>query len=387
MACRGRPTIVHVLHSLEGGGTERTLVRLLRSFDPTRFRHVVVTLREAGTLTSQLPDHVAVRPLHCAGRSWTAGFRLWNVARAFGADAIHARNTCCWADATLAGMLLPRTRLFLGFHGLEGAKPFSLRQRRLARWALRTGGSFTSVSEAGCRKLCEETAVPRGRVDLLRNGVDLSRFHGQPEAIRSGLRATFRFDRRAFVVGTVGSLTPVKEHRVLIQALSRLLRSAPHVRLLIVGDGPLRASLERQVQVAGLEDQVCFTGWREDVPGLLASMDAYVCCSGSEEMNNALLEAMAAGLPVVTTDVGDHGIIIRDNVEGFVVRPGSPSRIADALARLVRRSAEPERFGRAARARAQEYDFDRTVRAYEAYYERKISARASQSDLVAAKQP
>ncbi|MGB2987120.1 MAG: glycosyltransferase [Phycisphaerae bacterium] len=369
MSRDNRPVIVHVVHSLEGGGTERTLVALLHAFDPSRFRHAVVTLRAAGSLSARLPDHVACRPLVASGRSWSTGLRLAQLTRHWGAAVIHARNTGCWSDATGAGLLTPHTRLVLGFHGLETAGPFNQRHRRLARWALLAGARFTSVSEAGRRQLRDQARIPTDRITLLRNGVELHSFGQLDEAARKRTRAAFQWDDTTFVVGTVGSLTPVKGHITLIRAVARVRQPVPNIRLLIVGDGPQRASLEQQAQVEGVGDRVHFLGWREDVSRLMDCMDVYVCSSASEGMNNALLEAMAAGLPIIATDVGDNAAMIRDGVEGQIVKPGSFEAIANTLAIFARSPDLRQRFATAAKTRANDYDFDEKVRAYEAYYQ------------------
>ena len=368
MQPEGRPTIVHLVHSLEGGGTERTLLSLLRSFDPEPIKHSVVTLREAGSLSGQLPSHVACRPLAIRGRSRTAWFGLARLLRVWRTAVIHARNTCCWSDAVLAGVAARKVRVVLGFHGLQTCEPFSPRHRRIVAVGLRAGARLTSVSEAGRRRLCEQTSAPPGRVDLLPNGVDLSRFADPHDARRASIRKELRVDRDAFVIGAVGSLTPVKRHDVLLSAVARAAKTVDNMHLLIVGDGPLRATLTRQAQADGIEDRVTFAGTREDVPALLAAMDVHVCASESEGMSNALLEGLAAGLPIIATDVGDNALVVRDGVEGRIIQPGSGTSLADLIVQLANNPEMRRRFATAAKTRAKQYDFQETVHLYERYY-------------------
>jgi glycosyltransferase involved in cell wall biosynthesis len=288
--------------------------------------------------------------------------------REWGAALIHARNTGCWHDAIVAAMLTPQVRLVLGFHGLETTEGFTRRQRCVALCGRLAGGRFTSVSQAGRLQLHRQARVPPDRVDLLPNGVDLRRFDRPDQSSRRQLRDQLRLDDAAFVVGTVGALTPVKQQTTLIAAAARASETLPDIQLLIVGDGPLRASLTDQARLAGLADRVRFLGWREDVPALLGCMDAYVCASASEGMSNALLEAMAAGLPIIATDVGDNATLVRNDVEGCIVIPNAPAAIAEALRFLAGTPAVRARYAAAARARASLYGFGRTVHAYEAYY-------------------
>ncbi len=364
--------IIHVVHSLAGGGTERALVALLRAFNPSRFRHVVVTLREAGRLSENLPGHVACRPIAAVGRSWGTGLALARETRAWRAAVIHARNTCCWHDATLARLLAPRANLVLGFHGLETAHALNRPQRWRAQWALRVGARFTTVSEAGRRQLRRQAHVPADRVDLLRNGVDRRRFGTLDDDLRRRMRAEFGFADTVFVVGTVGSLTPVKDQAILIRAAARIVPAVPDLHLLIVGEGPLRASLTEQAQAYGILERVHFTGWREQVPALLASMDAYACSSASEGMNNALLEAMAAGLPIIATEVGDNAIMVRHGIEGQIVEPGCHEALSEAMKVFANDPAVRRRCAAAAKVRAGSFDFDDSVHAYEDYYQTLI---------------
>jgi glycosyltransferase involved in cell wall biosynthesis len=203
---------------------------------------------------------------------------------------------------------------------------------------------------------------------VLPNGIDPAPFSRHDPAVRARARAEFGFDAETFVIGAVGSLTPIKRFELLIDALAEVRRRHANVKLLLVGDGPLRTALAIHAKERQVAAQVHLAGSRDDVPFLLRVMDAYVCSSDSEGMSNSLLEAMASGLPVVTTDVGDHGLAVRDGIDGFVVRPGDSTAFADRIARWV---ADPElrsRHGAAAGDRITDFDFAETVRTYERFY-------------------
>lgn len=374
MGFRDPPLIVHVVHSLVGGGTERTLVSLLRAFDARRLRHAVVTLRNAGQLAAKLPDHVACRALAASGRSRSTWLALASVMREWGSAVIHARNAGCWFDATVAGFLTPRARLVLGFHGLQTTGPLNKRQRRVARVALCGGARFASVSKTGSRQLQAWARIPQNRINILPNGIDLGRFPASDSRSRRCVRDRLGLDADAFVVGTVGSLTPIKRQDVLIEACARVSRDLTNIHLLIVGDGPLRAPLAEQARIAGIANRTHFTGFSEDVPTLLQSMDAYVCSSASEGMSNALLEAMAAGLPIIATNVGDNSFLVRDEIEGRIVPANDPDEMGEALHELATGAGLRDRYAMAARARAADFPFDRMVHAYETYYEALVAA-------------
>lgn len=364
-----RPAILHVVNSLEGGGTERTLATLLCGLKPDSYRHVVVTMRRAGSLSARLPDHVGCVAIGARDRCWTASLELARIARQTSARLIHARNTGCWPDAVIARVLTPNTRMLLGFHGLESDELFSNAHRRWIRLAQLCGARFTSVSAAGKRQLHEQADVPMDRVDVVRNGVDLARFQVSNDEARRRVRAEWQLDDVTFVVGMVGSLTPVKGHIDLVEAIRRTATRFPNICAIVIGDGPLHSEIVHEVQRAGMASRFRFLGHREDVPSLLSGMDAFACTSHSEGMNNALLEAMAAGLAVVATDVGDNAVIARCGVEGWIVPPRNRVALAGALQNLIENPSTRQGFAQAARSRAMEFSLAKMTRSYQRFYD------------------
>jgi glycosyltransferase involved in cell wall biosynthesis len=372
-----------VVHSLEGGGTERVLVSLLRAFDHRTLRHVVITLRDAGSLAAQLPDEVACIALGALGRSRTSGFRLARICARLCPAIIHARNVCTWPDAVMARMLIPGAKLVLGFHGLESGGHFSRRDRCVARIARALGARFTSVSECGQRQMARELGLPLERIEHIPNGIDLSRFDAHATHTRRLVRESFGYLPNERVIGIAGSLTAVKGHDVLLSAVAAVAQTTPDIRLLMVGDGPLRGALEAAAGRLAIQKRVHFTGWREDIPTLLSAMDAYVCASHSEGMSNAVMEAMASGLPLVSTSVGDHPSVIRHGLDGLLVPPGDASALARALQTLFGSPDRAAAMGRSARARIEEFSFARTVAAYQRLYGDIIPQQAMQAHAIA----
>ncbi len=367
-----RPLILHVVHSLSGGGTERTLLALLRTWDRSELRHAIVTLRDAGPLAAELPDEVACWSLGAVSRCRGMASQLRKVVRHWRPAVVHARNAGCWADTEIATVLDRRVRTVLGFHGLDRAGPFQPRDRCIAWVARRTGAAFTSVSHSGQMRLERELGVPRERITVLPNGVDRTRFAPRDAEQRSSTRSTLHIPDRAIALGIVGALTPVKRHDLLFAAAQSLAARVPDLHVVVVGDGPLRNELTQKVRSLGLEERVHWAGVREDVADVLAALDLYACTSDSEEMSNALLEAMASGLPVVTTNVGDHARIVRDGVEGLVVPTGCVRTLARAVLRLCETPALRRQLGAAVRRRSADFDFLAAAQAYESYYRRLL---------------
>lgn len=366
------PLVVHLVHSLDGGGTERVLVSLLRAFNHHAVRHAVVTLRDAGSLAADLPDDVACIALDASGRCRTSGIRLAGILARLRPTLIHARNVCTWCDAVVARVLCHGPKLVLGFHGLESGGPFSQRDRWTAWAASALDASFTSVSESGRRKMARELRLPVHRIQFLPNGIDLTQFGNGSLAVRNEVRDSFGFQLSDRVIGIVGSLTRVKGHGVLIEAVAMAAEKSPHVRLLVVGDGALRNDLERIAGKFGIRDRVRFAGWQDDIPSVLSALDAYVCASHSEGMSNSVMEAMASALPVVSTAVGDHPVIVRHGVDGLIVPPNDVTALADAIETMVSSPEPATSMGRSARARIENSSFERTVDSYQRFYQRLI---------------
>ena len=368
------------MHSLEGGGTERTLVSLLNRFDPNLLKHDVVTLRKAGSFSRFLPDSTACEVFDVGRRSRLAGLRLARVARARGSAVIHARNTGCWFDAIVASILVPRVTLILGYHGLESNVSFSRRQRLFSRLGLAAGARFASVSEAGRKQLIREARVPQERIDVMPNGVDINRFKPGDSSVRREVRRDLGIERTSFVVGMVGTMTAIKRHNLLVAAAREAVHEVSNLVLCMVGDGPERKSLTRFARDVGLENRVVFAGTREDIPRMLAAMDMYVCCSDSEGMNNALLEALACGIPAVVTDVGDNALIVRDGEVGLVIPPSSVDALGRAIRALASNTNGRRTMGQAARHRATSFDLSNAVSKYEKWYRNLVLSHPERCD-------
>jgi glycosyltransferase involved in cell wall biosynthesis len=186
----------------------------------------------------------------------------------------------------------------------------------------------------------------------------------------------------SIVIGTVGRLDPVKDQAGLLEAFNLLCATMPErrllLRLVIVGGGPQRSVLEKQIVEFGLEAQVCLLGNREDVSALLAEFDIFVLSSIAEGMPGVLLEAMAAGLPVAATDVGGAGEIVSDGLTGQLVPASNPSRLAEALSTYVWDEALRVRHGSAGRRKVETgFSLEQMISAYVELYDGLLDARAN----------
>jgi glycosyltransferase involved in cell wall biosynthesis len=272
-----------------------------------------------------------------------------------------------------ANLLARITRLFVKVpvlictaHSItEGGRPRELAYRLTDSLADIT----TQVSEAGKQRYIQVGAVPPHKIVCIPNGIDTSRFQPNP-MVRQAVREQLGCAPDAFVWLTVGRLEPVKNHLGLLSAFREVAAVHPNARLLIAGQGSLQAATEQRIVELGLADRVRLLGLRRDIPDLLNAADAFVLPSLWEGMPLTLLEASAAALPIVATDVGGNSEVVLDGKTGYLVPPQEAKALTQAMLRVMLLS-ENDRIamGLAGRAHVvQNFDLERVVDRWEALY-------------------
>jgi glycosyltransferase involved in cell wall biosynthesis len=222
-----------------------------------------------------------------------------------------------------------------------------------------------AVAELQARYLAEKEGVDPSRITVIRNGVDMAGYAPDGERIRRGQahRAGLLNGGAGPLIGHVAALRPEKGHDVLFQAMGRLLQAHPGVRLAVVGDGPERPRLQALAGELGLGHVVRFVGARDDVADWLQAFDIVVLPShpSVETLPLSLMEAMAAGRPVVASRVGSVEELVVDGVTGSLVPPGDVPSLSGALLRLVGDRRLREAYGLKGQERVKEFDIERTV--------------------------
>jgi glycosyltransferase involved in cell wall biosynthesis len=223
----------------------------------------------------------------------------------------------------------------------------------------------TAVSEAIRDVIVDDFGEPSRKVSFVRNAV-APHDGSPPEALPPGCQ-----DGDAVLIGRVARLEPEKGMEVFVDAAAKLAPAWPRAQFLVIGDGPLRAQLEHQAERLGIDDRVHFLGFRSDGRALIANLDVLAISSHSDGSPLAIVEAMAAGVPVVATETGGIPDQIRDGVDGLLVEPGNPGAFAGALESLLCDEDRIRSMGAAARRHAEaEFDYapmvDRIERIYSA---------------------
>jgi glycosyltransferase involved in cell wall biosynthesis len=260
-----------------------------------------------------------------------------------------------WAVAAAALASVPRVIVTMHIAPTE-AQPLRVRLDRAAQ--ARVVARFIAVSQANAQQFRDELGLPAKKIVVVPNAVELERFAGDPGPDRKRVREELGIPADAVVLGALARLNPQKGLGDLLEALPAIVEQHPKARVLLVGDGPLRAELEAKARSLGVAERVTFAGHRSDNVAVLRAMDVAMLPSLFEGLPLSLLESMAASLPVVATRVGGIPEVIVDGASGYLVAPGMPAELAGAVNRLLGEPGALSRLGEQARRRAEDFSFD-----------------------------
>jgi glycosyltransferase involved in cell wall biosynthesis len=312
--------IAHVIDSLEVGGAETVVAALCRSHASAGHAVEVHCLTAAGQLAAEL-EHEGVKVhVHGPGGALTSICRLFQAFRRSRPDIVHCHNKNATIRAAAAARLTGARAIVSTRHGM-GPSPFRLR-RELKFWIMAAAlcDRVVAVCEAARRNLATGAPPVAHKIVTIRNGAHPPRVSAKKRSQRSG-----------FTLISVARLVPAKDFDTLLRAVAVARAMVPDLRLLIVGGGGQEAALQQLCGELGLARAVHFCGERRDVGSWLQAADVFVLSSTSEGLPISMLEAMAAGLPAIVTDVGAMPELIALSGAGTTV----PVRNVDALARAI----------------------------------------------------
>jgi len=382
-------TVLHVVDGLGLSGKTRHLVSLASRLDRQRFRPIICRLNdEPSPLLRELETSgIPVYTIECRdGVHPGVVLRLAKAAWSVNAEIIHCYNARPMLYGGLAARVLGIRAAIGGLSAFACQVPdrsYAFLPQRLVtasrrnvyrnRLAVSSMRFVVSVSRALGHRFCRYNNLPLAKLRVIAYGADVRAVDGVPQERARELRRSLGFRADDVVIGSVGRLVEQKDYPTLMQAFALASRHAPRLRMAVAGDGPLRSTLERLSQDLGIADRVRFLGSRDDVPALLRSVDLFALSSKFEPFGVALLEAKAAGLPIVATAVNEIPRIVSDGHSGFL----APAADAAGMAALfVTLATDPERrslMGAHARAEAKLHSLESAVAAYESLYEESLA--------------
>ena len=380
-----RPLVAHVVYRFDVGGLENGLVNLINYMPSDTYRHVVISLTEITDFRRRIGrDDVQFFALKKApGHAIWIYPQLFRLFRELRPVIVHSRNLAALEVVVPAWAAGVPVRI----HGEHGRDVGDLDgSNRKYQWLRRCYRPFVTHYIALSRDLehylTSRVGILPRKVSQIYNGVDTLRF--SPAETRQPIAGCPFSDPMCCLIGTVGRMQVVKNQTALAEAFIRVLKAFPQLgsslRLVMIGNGPLRAQAQALLEQAGVAELAWLPGERDDVPEILRGLDCFVLPSLAEGVSNTILEAMASGLPVIATDVGGNGELVESGRTGQLVEPADIDAMAQKIAAYAidpRRARVAGAAGRAVVERR--FSLEAMSQGYEDLYDRLIKSRSAMS--------
>lgn len=364
--------ILHISDSMNMGGPENGLVNIINRLDSNKYSHVICCIREIGTMASRITStNTELISLNNAKRDYLMPFKLSKVIRRNNPDIIHTRN---WGtiDGVLGAILAGYDSIIHGEHGREWNDTQGLNWKRnhFRKLLSRKIYKFIAVSEEIKRWLIDTVGISEHRVIRIFNGVDTKKF--EPPESKGISKARMGFDPDQFLIGTVGRLERVKNYDMFLNSLGGLGNILPNCKAVFVGDGPDMESLKIIASSRNLN--VDFIGVKDNIADYLQAFDVFINTSVIEGIANVILEAMAAGLPVLATNVGGNPELVENGITGYLIPLNDHCTLADRINTYFNNRQLRENHGKSARIKCErQFSLDQMVVNYDRLYSQLFS--------------
>jgi len=346
--------LLYVVHSLNPGGAERLAVQMSQAF-AGEFEVSLVCLDEPGLWAGGLRRRGI--PVHClnrqSGLDISTTLKLAQYCRRRQVDIIHAHQRTPWFYAGLSRLVYSAPRLLFEEHGRVFPEVMNRKRMLLNRIAItHLTHRFVAVSEDVRDRLVKYEGLDRNRIDVVYNGVAPDQKLDSDQ--RNQLRRSFGAGPEDFLVGTAVRFDPVKNLPMFLKSIAAAREKIASIRGLLVGNGPAFEQVRGLRDDLRLSDAVMMTGHRDDARELIQCMDLFVLSSFSEGISMALLEAIAAGVPVAVTDVGGNPEVVVSGMTGWVVASDSVRDLKNAILEAVFHPQKAKYFADSGRLRFDE---------------------------------
>ncbi len=371
-----RRAVLHVDPERGWGGGETQVLGLTRYLHRAGHRSVVAVAPHGA-----LCRHLNQAALPSCGL-WVrndfdalAGLRLRHLVQTGGYELVHFHTARAHAlSPWLHGLGVKRV--------VTRRMDYPLKRGSWQRFLYRSGVDAVVAISHRVESALIEGGVSSARIRLIPSGIDTARFVPDPRA-RERIRHRYGLDSREILIVSVGALVERKAQASLIEAAAQLHRQGLRLSYMVCGEGPQRMVLEAQARAAGLGEQVYFPGFCSDVPAYLAAADVFVHVPLWEGLGVAVIEALAAGRPIIASRVGGLPELIEDRHTGLLIPPQAPDALAAAVAQLVHNPTLAASLGRAGQHRAQtHFDVQAMARANAVLYDELLAPRQRRSTLI-----
>jgi sugar transferase (PEP-CTERM/EpsH1 system associated) len=374
-----RPLVLHVVYRFDTGGLENGVVNLINHMPEDAYRHAVLALTEVTNFKLRIKrSDVEFISLHKPpGQGLWQFPRLYRLLRQLRPQIVHSRNLAALEVQGPAWAAGVPVRLH-GEHGrdvrdLDGSNVMYQRLRRLYKPFVH---HHIALSRDLADYLVQKVHVPSSRITQAYNGVDTDCFYPAPHG-PTPIDACPFDPAQHWLTGTVGRMQTVKDQTMLAQAFVQALAQNPaskeRLRLVMVGEGPLRAQAQGILQAAGVAHLAWLPGERSDVADIMRGLHAFALPSLAEGISNTILEAMASSLPVVATAVGGNADLVQRAQTGAIVPVADPQAMAQQLVALANNPEQARVMGQAGRQRVLDhFSMHAMVSTYQGVYDRQL---------------
>jgi sugar transferase (PEP-CTERM/EpsH1 system associated) len=379
-----RSLVAHVMYRFDTGGLENGIVNLINHMPESAYRHVVIALTEI----TDFKNRIQRKDVEFIALKKPPGHALWiypqlyRLFRKIRPAIVHTRNLAALEAAVPAWAAQVPVRIH-GEHGrdvgdFDGSNKKYQRLRRIYSPFVK---HYIALSQDLEHYLTNPVGIDINRVTQIYNGVDSIRF--QPAIKRQSIPGCPFNETNLWLVGTAGRMQTVKDQTNLAHAFVLAMQSLPamrdHLRLVMVGDGPLRGESLAILKTAGLDQLAWLPGERSDIAEIMRGLDCFVLPSLGEGISNTILEAMASGLPIIATAVGGNGELVNEGINGLLVPPANPAKLAEAIVNLAQQTDVAKAMGQQSRRFVEErYGMSAMVSRYQQLYDRLLNQEARQ---------
>lgn len=345
MAERKKIKIMQITHDLNYGGLQKLVVDISKNLDKSRYQVSVCTLRESGSLEEELVmSGIKVIKLPSAknGADYLSFWKLSSILREERPDIIHTHNTQPFIEGGIAAIL---AKIPVHVHTDHGRQFPDKKRYMFAEWVFsHFANQMVAVSENLKEDISKYEGIRTDKIKVILNGIDGNKYKNKID--KNKKRKELNIDNRNNpILGFVGRLSPEKGLIYLIKAMKLLVKEFPNILLLIVGEGALLEELKRETKALGMEQNIRFIGPRSDINEILGILDIFVLPSLREGLPLVLLEAAAASLPIVATDVGGNRQVVKHGTNGLLVKHGDATSLYNAIKKMIMDEAMRKEFG------------------------------------------
>lgn len=355
--------VIQVTWGLVAGGAEMYAFTVAANLDAQKYTPLLCAIDKGGALEPEI-ERKGI-PYFVMNRRQGIDLKLmWRLYRLFKENQVRVIHTHHFNQLfySILGAKLTGAKIVHMEHSVE-----FLKRKRLARalnFLSRFCDKVIAIGNDGANALKELAGIPENKLEIIRAGVDPANYAES----KSEARKALGLDQEEKIAVIVARLFPEKNHKLLLEAFAQVVRQVEKTRLIIVGDGVEESAIQNEIARLNLQEQVTMMGVRRDVARILAASDLFVLSSDREGLPIAVLEAMAAGKPVVTTGVGDLPAVVQDGKSGRVVPAKNSKAMADALVEILSDEEKAVNMGKNALQAIDEYSLQAMIAKFEALY-------------------